>query len=235
MTTQPDRIHSRRRFLLAGGASALGAATLAACSGSSVVNTSGTVATTLTPPTAPPTTADEATLAAARSLLRTATSLEHSLTAFYAKFNAAAYLNSDAQPWGTQFAGHHRANASALEALTTHAQGKPYTNTNDYVDEQLVAPALKLADSTKSSTRLINLAAQLEATGAATCTLAVSTLVDADQRRGIMAVGATDARQAYLWRLFGGAGDLAAALPDALLSLRDALPGTASVDPAPSD
>jgi hypothetical protein len=235
VTTQPDRTHTRRRFLFAGGASALGAATLAACSGSSVVNTSGTVATTEVPATAPPTTADEATLEAGRSLLRTATSLEHSLTAFYAKFEAAPYLNPDATSWGNQFAGHHQANASALEALTTHAGGKPYTGSNEYVDEQLVEPALKLADSTESSDGLIRLAAQLEATAAATCTLAVSTLVGAEQRQGIMAVGATNARQAYVWRLFGDPGALADSLPGAQLSLRDALPSSASVDPPTTD
>lgn len=235
--TNPDsiRLHSRRRFLVAGGASALGATVLAACGGSSVVNTSGTVPTTLVAATAPPTTADKAALEAARSLLRTATSLEHSLAAFYEKFNAAAYLDEAAKTWGTQFAGHHRTNASALETLTEKADGDPYTKPNDYVDTQLIEPALKLADSSKSSDKLIELAAQLESTGASTNTLAVSSLTNSDQRKGIMAVGATNSRHAYVWRLFTAQGELAASLPDALLPLRDALPGAASVDPPTSN
>lgn len=234
MTTHSDHNHSRRHFLVAGGASALGAVTLAACGGSSVVNTSGTVASTQAPATAPPTTADEAALEAARSILRTTTSLEYSLAAFYEKFNAATYLDEAAKPWGEQFAAHHRVNASALESLTTAADGKPYTKSNTYVDTQLVAPAFKLADSNTSSEGLIVLATQLEATGAATCTLAVASLTDGDQRQGIMAVGATNARQEYLWRLFAKPGSMADSLPDALLSLRDALPNEASVDPAAS-
>lgn len=230
-TPDPIRLPSRRRFLLAGGASALGATVITACGGSSVVNTSGTVPTTLVAATAPPTTANKAALEAARSLLRTATSLEHSLAAFYDTFGAAAYLDEGAKSWGAQFADHHRANASALEALTRRAGGDPYTKPNDYVDTQLIAPAMKLADSTKSSDKLVALAAQLESTGAATDTLAVATLTDGDQRQGIMAVGATNSRHAYLWRLFADQGGLADSLPDAMLPLRDALPGAASVDP----
>ncbi|HET8930181.1 MAG TPA: ferritin-like domain-containing protein [Acidimicrobiales bacterium] len=232
--TTPDstRLHSRRRFLVAGGASALGAAALTACAGSSVVNTSGTVPSTLVAATAPPVTADKATLEAARSLLRTATSLEHSLVAFYEKFNAAGYLDEEAKTWGRQFADHHRTNASALETLTTEADGKPYTESNEYVDTELVEPAMKLADSGASSEKLVQLAGQLESTGAATCTLAVSSLIDGAQRQGIMAVGATNSRQAYVWRLLGNQGELAGSLPDALFPLRDALPGAASVDQA---
>lgn len=233
--TPPDttRLHSRRRFLVAGGASAVGAAALSACAGSSVVNTSGTVPSTSVAATAPPTTADKATVEAARSLLRTATSLEHSLVAFYEKFNAAGYLDQEAKTWGTQFADHHRTNASALEALTTQAGGEPYSETNDYVDTELIEPALKLANSTASSDKLVGLAEQLESTAAATCTLAVSSLINGAQRQGIMAVGATDSRQAYVWRLLGSQGELAGSLPEALFPLRDALPGAASID-APS-
>ena len=234
-TNQTGPMSTRRRFLVAGGASALGAVTLGACAGSNVVNTSGTVPTTLVAATAPPTTADKATLEAARSALRTAASLERSLAAFYTRFGAAAYLDETARTWGTQFAGHHEANATALDAVVDEAGGEPYTQPNEYADTELIEPAMQLADATESSDRLIELAAQLESTGAATCALAVGSLADAGQRQGIMAVGATNARQASLWRLLVGGSGPADALGDALYSLRDALPAAASVDQVQTD
>lgn len=234
---QPEasKLHTRRRFLLTGGAASVGAVALGACSAPTTVNTSGTVATTLVAATAPPTTATKAAVDAARSLLRTATSLEHSLAAFYDSFTAAGYLDDTARSWGEQFAGHHRANATALEDLTRAADAEPYTETNEYVDTELVEPALQLTDASQSPEELIGLAAQLESTGAATCTLGVAELVDGDQRAGIMAVGATNARHAYVWRLLLDPGDLAAALPEALHGLADALPVAASVDAEATD
>lgn len=235
--TPEDRapIWSRRRFFIAGGASLVGAATLSACGGPSVVNTSGTVATTEVAPTAPPTTADASSVDASRSMLRTLTSVERSLAEFYTSFGAAAYVDADAKPWGALFAQHHTANATALEAFTRTAGGDPYTGTNEYLDEQLVKPGLASANAQKSSDNLIELAAQLEATGAATGTLAISTVVGGDIRQGVMAAAATNSRQAYLWRLFTQPGDLAGALPTAQLSLRDALPAAGAVDQADDD
>lgn len=228
MSNLPDQ--SRRTFLLAGGASVLGAATLAACSGSSVVNTSGTIPATDVPATVPVTTPDPAMLEAERSLLRTATSLEHSLAAFYTKFVGAAYLDDAARTWGGRFENHHRANATRLETLTRDAGGEAWTEPNAYVDAKLIESALAQADAEQSADKLIDLAAQLEATGAATDTLAVPSIVTPELRAGIMEVGATNSRQAYLWRLVRNVEDPAAALPDALLSLQDALPAAASVD-----
>ncbi len=233
MTSTPDK--SRRQFLFAGGVVAVGAAALSACGGSSVVNFSGTIPSTDAPGTAPPTTVDPAALEAERSVLRTATSLEHSLAAFYGTMVAATYLDGDARTWAGRFADHHRANATALEQLTRDAGGEAFTGTNDYLDTELIGPGTESADAAASSDQLIALAAELEATGAATDTIAVSSLVTPELRAGIMAVGATNSRQAYLWRLLGDRENPAAALPDALLSLRDALPATASVDAVADD
>ncbi|MBS1847614.1 MAG: ferritin-like domain-containing protein [Actinobacteria bacterium] len=228
-------ILSRRRFFIAGGATALGAATLAACGRSSVVNSSGSVASTSVPPTAPPTTAPKEAVAAGRSILRTMTSVETSLAAFYTSLAAATYLAADAQPWVTAFGAHHTANASALADLTVRAGGKAFAGPNKYLDQQLIAPARKAADAQSSSDNLIELAAQLEATGAATGTIGISTLTEPELRQGVTAVTATDSRHAYLWRLMVTPGKVVDALPDALLSLRDALPAKASVDPAPTN
>lgn len=228
----PTPARSRRQFLVAGGASVLGAATLAACGGSTVVDTSGSIASTSVAPTAPPTTASKADIEAGRSIIRTATSLEHSLAAFYATFTAAAYLDAEAKTWGAIIQGNHEANASALEDLTRVAGGKAFTGPNAFVDKELIAPSLKLANSLKSSDKLIELATQLEQTATATDTLAVSSIALGNLRQGIMAVGATNSRQAYLWRLFAKPGSFTDALPDALISLRDALPAAASVDAA---
>lgn len=228
MNSTPDK--SRRQFLFAGGVVAVGAAALTACSGSSVVNFSGTIPSTDVPATAPSTTVAPAALEAEHSVLRTATSLEHSLTAFYGSFLAATYIDGDARSWAERFERHHRENAKKLEKLTRDAGGEPYTEANEYLDTKLIEPGRKLADDAASPEKLIELAADLEATGAATDTLAVSSLVTPELRAGIMAVGATNARQAYLWRLLTDRENPVAALPDALLSLRDALPAEASVD-----
>ena len=222
---------SRRHFLLAGGAGVLGAATLAACGGPSVVDTSGSAPATSVAATAPPTTPTADAVATARSALRTATSIEQSLADFYDMFTAAAYVDEGAKKWATLFGSHHKANVTALAALTTQSGGKAYRGSNKYVDEQLVAPDLKLANAAKSSDDLITLAAQLETTAASTGTLGVGSVTTGEQRQGLLAAAGTASRQAYLWRLVGKPGDLADALPDAQLSLRDALPASASVDP----
>ncbi len=222
---------SRRRFLVAGGASVLGAAGLAACSGSSVVNTSGTVASTEVPATAPTTKPDADTVKAGQSILRTATSLEHSLVAFYTDFAAAAYVtDADAQQWGQTCRAHHVANATALSQLTRTAGGKAYTKSNSYVDAHLVEPQMKLAKAAKSAPKLIALAASLEEAAASTDTLAVRTLARANLRQGLMEVGAANARHATLWQLFAAQGDFAGVLGDALYSLRNALGAEAAVD-----
>lgn len=232
---EPSPIYSRRRFFIAGGASVLGAATLAACAKSSVVNTSGPVPSTSVTPTAPPTTAAASSIDAGRSLLRTLTSVETSLVSFYDSFLGAAYLDDDAKSWGTLFREHHTANAKALQTVTTTAGGKAYTGPNKYLDDELVTNGVAQANALKSSSQLVELAVQLEETATSTAALAVASLVGGDARQGAMAVGATNSRHAYLWRLFATPASLSDSLPDALLSVRDALPASASVDPAPSN
>lgn len=232
-TPEPSRpLHSRRSFFIAGGASVLGAAALAACTPSKTVNTSGTVPTTLVAATAPPTTATSTAIDVGRSLARTATSVELSLAAFYDQFTAAAYVPSDMKTWGTLFGSHHSANATALQAATSAAGGKPYTKPNSYLDSNLVVPGLKLTDVTNSPDGIYRLAYQLETTAAATGTLAIATVPQLALRSSIMAVAATDSRQAYLWQIVRQPGQLATSLPAALYPLRNALPAAASVDPA---
>ncbi len=119
---------------------------------------------------------------------------------------------------------------TALKDLTRSVGAKPYDKTNAKVDLLVIAPKLAQADKARSAAELVALAAGLEEAAASTMTLAVGSLGLPSTRQSIMAVGAGDARHHAVWNLYGTGGDLAAAAPDALQSLRDALPTTASVD-----
>jgi hypothetical protein len=222
---QSDLSRSRRQFLVLGGASVAGAAALAACSSAPVTQSSGTIASTVTPATAPTTTANAEAVAAGRARIETAASLEVSIANFYAKFLSASYMtDADARTWATMFQTQHESNASALRDLSVSAGGTSSPKPNSYVDEQLIAPAMKVADADKSADALVKLATQLEEAAASTATLAINSLAGADLRQGLMAVGTTNARHAAVWRLRTSKGDLGAAVPDALQSQRDALP-----------
>ncbi len=118
---------------------------------------------------------------------------------------------------------------AALKDLTRSVGAKPYDKTNDKIDATVIVPKLAQADNAKSGADLVALAAGLEEAAASTMTLAVGSLGLPSTRQSIMAVGAGDARHHAVWNLYGAGGDLAAAAPDALQSLRDALPSTASV------
>lgn len=226
MTISPQ---SRRQFLVLGGASVAGAAALAACSSAPVVQSSGTIASTVTPATAPTTTANADALTAGRARIETAVSLEISIANYYATFLKAAYMtDATARDWATQFRQHHLANATTLRRLSVQAGGRSSGRSNVYVDDQLIAPALTVANTDRSSDQLIALATKLEEAAASTATLAVGSLTSAATRSGIMTVGATNARHAAVWRLVTSKGDLSAAVPDALQSQRDALPNAAA-------
>ncbi len=221
---------SRRSFIVASSAGVLSSALLAACGTSSVVNSSGTVPTTSIPPTAPPTTADEKEIAAGIAALRTATSIEHSIDAFYDAFAKAPYLDAATKARGATFQAHHQANAKSLESLTVTAGGKAFSKVNAYVDSEVVNPQLALANEAKSATQLIALAATLEDLAASNGTLAVGTLARQPERVGIMEVAAANARHATAWKLDATSDDPASALPDPLYSLKNALGTAGAVD-----
>ena len=223
--TQSDLPRSRRQFLVLGGASVAGAAALAACSSTPVTQSSGTIASTVTPATAPTTTANAEAVKTGQARIEAAASLEVSIANFYAKFLGATYMTDTAsRAWATTFKAQHESNASALRDLSTAAGGKASSKPNAYVDEQLIAPAMKVADADGSPDALIALATQLEEAAASTATLTINSLAGAKLRQGLMAVGTTNARHAAVWRLRTSKGDLGAAVPDALQSQRDALP-----------
>lgn len=227
--TRSDLPRSRRQFLVLGGASVAGAAALAACGSAPVTQSSGTLPTTVTPATAPPTTASADALAAGRTRLETAASLEVSLAAFYVTFLTATYMtDADSRAWATMFRDHHESNATVLRKLSAKAGGTSSPKPNAYVDKQLIAPAMKIADANKSMDDLIALATKLEEAATSTATLTVNSLAVSDLRQGIMEVGGANARHAAVWRLSSSKGDLTVSAPDALQSQRDALPVAAT-------
>lgn len=220
---------SRRQFLVLGGGAVAGAAALGACSSTPAVQSSGTVASTASPPTAPTTTESTDTATLTLSALRTATSLEASIVAFYDKMLAATYLPDAAKTWARTIQANHKVHVTTLQDLTTKVGGKAYPGTNRQVDRVMIAPKLAQANATGSSTALVTLAGSLEETAASTLTLSVGSIGLPSTRQTVMTVGAADARYVSVWNLFGSGGDLTVAVPAAMQSLRDALPPSALI------
>ena len=225
----------RRQFLVLGAATIAGAAALAACSSAPVVNSTGTIASTLTPPTAPIPTVSKEDRAADVVFLRTASSLEASLIAFYDKMLASPLVTTPAvRTWAQLFQSHHTAHLSTLGTLTTDQGGKAYTEPNASTDSSLVTSQLAAA---KTEDDLVAIATTLEEIVASTAAMFVSQLAVAANRKPLTAIGGATARQVAVWRLSKPAAvrnnGLLAAFPNnsdpAFQSLRDALGVAAQV------
>lgn len=189
----------RRQFLVLGGATIAGAAALAACSSTPVVNSSGTIASTLTPPTAPIPTVGPEDKAADISLLRTVSSLEASIIAFYDKMLASPLVTTPAiRTWAQLFQSHHTAHLATLGTLTTDQGGKAYTKPNTFTDSSLVKSQFAAA---KTETDLVAIATTLEQCAASTAAMYVSQIAVAANRKPLAAMGGATARQVTVWRL----------------------------------
>lgn len=189
----------RRQFLVLGGATIAGAAALAACSSAPVVNSTGTIASTLTPATAPTPTVSPDDKAADAVLLRTVSSLEASLIAFYDKMLASPLVTTpEVRSWAVLFQSHHTAHLATLGTLTTAQGGKAYTKPNAFADSSLVTSQLAAA-TTESD--LVAIATTLEECAASTAAMYVSQITVPANRKPLAAIGGATSRQVAVWRL----------------------------------
>lgn len=181
---------SRRRFLLAGGASVSLGALLAACGGS---EPSGIARIGLAPdpaelPDAPVTDV---------TLLRTATSLEYNAIFVYEAAASAGYLSGDAAELAARFLADHEAHASATADLTEAAGGRAFNRPNPRLQSVYVEPALALiAEADDPGADVLALAYALETLAGATYQMYTPKLVDKELRRAAMNIGQQEARHA---------------------------------------
>jgi rubrerythrin len=189
---------TRRRFLLAGGATISFGALLAACgggsSGTSGIPVLGNSPTAQDLPDAPITDV---------TLLRTATSLEYNALFVY---NAvASLLSGDAAVLARRFASDHRAHADATAALTEQLGGRAFEEPNPRLQSIYVEPALTLIlgdeaagvpPSQDQVADIVALAYALETLAGATYQAYVPLLNDKALRAAAMGIGQEESRHA---------------------------------------
>lgn len=125
----------RRRFFLIGGVSVAGAALLAACGGDKPeVARVGE---------APTTTAQPDAVVNDVVLLRTASSMEHSIIAVYESLAGDGLLDSPFGDLATRFGTDHAAAAKVFEDLTSAAGGTPWTDENPRLRDVTLPPILR--------------------------------------------------------------------------------------------
>lgn len=189
---------SRRRFLMAGGATITFGALLAACGGS---ESSGIARIGNAP--------DPSELPEAKvtdvTLLRTATSLEYNAIFVYEAVEAAGILSGDPATLARRFLNDHRAHAQAAAALTEELGGRAYEKPNPRLQSIYVEPALALITGEESTGRaptadpvadVLALAYALETLAGATYQAYVPMFNDKALRAAAMGVGEQEARHA---------------------------------------
>jgi hypothetical protein len=196
---------SRRRFFRVAGFSVAGTAVLAACGADSGTSTNVPQAGPN-----PVTTALPTRVVSDVTLLRTASSLEHSLIDTY---NTLTPLVSDQALKDTinLFVVHHQAHAVSFEAATRQLGGVPFTDANPVFDASVVQPTLKLiTDGGGQSADVIAFAYALESVASATYQSFVPIYTTPNLRSSVMAVGGAEARQAAIFAgLIQGASPVA--------------------------
>lgn len=197
-STAAQNALSRRRFLLAGGATVTFGALLAACGGSE----SSGIARIGNAPEANELPDGEITDV---TLLRTATSLEYNAIFVYEAAAAAGFLSGDAATLAQRFLKDHRGHAQATAALTEDLGGKAFVQPNPRLQSIYVEPALALivGDESKGisptedpAADVLALAYALETLAGATYQAYVSLFNDKELRAAAMGIGEEEARHA---------------------------------------
>jgi hypothetical protein len=191
---------ARRRFLTVGGFSVATAAVLAACGRIK----KGPVPQTGRPPATTPLpeqNVDDVVL------LRTASSLDHTLVGIYTALFGMNVLTGPAADTAKLFSDQHQEHASFFEKLTSAAGGTPFTESNPVVQKNIVDPSMALI--MKSSTQDRDALAFLQAfeqLAASTYQSFVPTFSTPPLRRDVMTVGGVESRHAAaLAKLLPGA------------------------------
>jgi hypothetical protein len=201
---------SRRRLLTAGGCCVATAALIAACGPD---QPKGQVPQAGLAPT---TTAVPEQVINNAVLLRTASSLEHSLVNAYTKLLATPGLKADAASLGQLFQSQHTEHATYFEGLTTDAGGKPFTSSNAAFDANVIEPGLAfIQKSGNESDDIIMFLYAIETAAAGTYQSFIPTFSTPNFRSSIMTVGGIEARHSAVFAKLVPNSTLAPPIPGA--------------------
>jgi Ferritin-like domain len=199
----PPNVLGRRGFLQIGGVSVAMAAVVAACGG----NDGGGLARVGNAPT---TTALPDPIINDVVLLRTASSLEHSMVGFFdLVIDDPKLLDPSHNDLVKRLRDDHTGHAALFEQLTSDAGGEPWACTNPRVDDFVIGPVLKAINgapktedtaevppSDDAKRDILNFIHGLESMAAATYQAMVSTLSEPSLRKESVGVGVNAARHA---------------------------------------
>jgi hypothetical protein len=191
---QPDELtYTRRRILVAGGFSVAAAAVIAACASDPAkpqVPQAGI---------APSTTGLPDQVVTDEVMLRTCSSLEHSLVAAYNTILGLATIKPETAAMVRNFATHHTAHASYYENLTRDIGGQPFTGPNSAFDANIVTPALQsMAQANNDPADIQWFVYGMENVAAGSFQLFVQSITKAAVRANVMTVGGVEARHAAI-------------------------------------
>jgi len=190
---------SRRRFLLAGGATISFGALLAACGGGSDPTAIARIGNAPEANELPEGQVTDVTL------LRTATSLEYNAIFVYQAVASAGLLTGDAATLASRFLRDHQAHAEATAQLTEELGGKAFEKPNPRLQSIYVEPALRLITGDETAgisptddpvADVLALAYALETLAGATYQAYVPLLNDKALRAAAMGIGEQEARHA---------------------------------------
>jgi len=196
----------RRRFITIGGFSVATAAVIAACGNTD----SGGIARVGVAPTV---TALPDPIVSDIALLRTASSLEHSVIAVYDKVIGDSGLLDQAKfgDMAKRFREDHAAHAALFEQLTKELGGEPWTCGNPRIDDVIVAPILRAIVGGAATNELpetpasddpkrdvLNFAHALETIAGETYQGLMPVLSDPELRKQTIVVGTHEVRHAAL-------------------------------------
>ncbi|MEP6661906.1 MAG: ferritin-like domain-containing protein [Acidimicrobiales bacterium] len=183
---------TRRKLFTVGGFTVATAAVLAACKKKAVppvIPSSGSPDSVDKPP---------AQVIDDIVLLRTASSLEHTVVDAYQFALDSGLLPSAASPAVTTFQDHHRKHAASFEQATATAGGEAFTKRNDIVWNALIAPQItkdsKGAVAVDDEQSALEFVYSLESVAAATYQAMVPVLSKPALRQAVMAAAGVDSR-----------------------------------------
>ena len=196
-SSELTRALTRRRFLLAGGATVSFGALLAACGGSTASSGIPVIGNAPQPAELPDAPVTDI------ALLRTATSLEYNAIFVYEAVQSL--LSGDAATLARRFVSDHRAHAEATASLTEQLGGRAFEEPNPRLQSIYVEPALALILGDEAAgippaedqvADVIALAYALETLAGATYQAYVPLLADKALRAAAMGIGEQEARHA---------------------------------------
>jgi hypothetical protein len=191
---QPDELtYTRRRILVAGGFSVAAAAVIAACASDPAkpqVPQAGV---------APTTTGLPEQVVTDEVMLRTCSSLEHSLVAAYNAVLALGTIKPETAAMVRNFATHHTAHATYYENLTRDIGGQPVTGPNAAFDSNIVTPALQsMAQANNDPGDIQWFVYGMESVAAGSFQIFIQSITKPALRANVMTVGGVEARHAAI-------------------------------------